>query len=74
MDSVVLLKDTPNRDNAIRFMDFLMEPENITAVSNYARYGNAVECSAEFLDPTLLAESESNLPADGIGVLVEVCD
>ncbi len=38
MDNVVLLKDAPNRDNALKFMDFLLEPENIAAVTNYARY------------------------------------
>ena len=28
MDNMVLLKDAPNRDNAIKFMIFLLEPEN----------------------------------------------
>ena len=28
MDNVVLLKDAPNRENALKFMDFLLEPEN----------------------------------------------
>ena len=27
MDNVVLLRDAPNRENALRFMDFLLEPE-----------------------------------------------
>ena len=43
MDNVVLLKDAPNRGNAIKFMDFLLEPENIAAVTNYARYAAGVE-------------------------------
>ena len=38
MDNVVLLKDAPNRENAIKFMDFLLEPENIAAVTNFAQY------------------------------------
>ena len=42
MDSVVLLKDAPNRDSAIVFMDFMLEPENIAAVSNYAATGLGV--------------------------------
>ncbi|SDP75932.1 spermidine/putrescine transport system substrate-binding protein [Sulfitobacter litoralis] len=28
MDNVVLLKDAPNRENALKFMDFLLVPEN----------------------------------------------
>ena len=38
MDNVVLLKDAPNRANALKFMDFLLEPENIAAVTNFAQY------------------------------------
>ena len=43
MDNVVLLKDAPNRGNAIKFMDFLLEPENIAAVTDYARYAAGVK-------------------------------
>ena len=75
MDNVVLLKDAPNRANALTFMDFLLEPENIAAVSNYARYGSGVKGVGEFLDPALATLPESNPPADaGAGVFIEVCD
>lgn len=37
IDSVVLLKDAPNRANAILFMNFLLEPENIAAVSSFSQ-------------------------------------
>jgi spermidine/putrescine transport system substrate-binding protein len=53
MDSVVLLKDAPNRDNALKFMDFLLVPENIAAVSNFAQYNAGVTGVEEFLDPAL---------------------
>ncbi len=75
MDNVVLLKDAPNRDNALKFMDFLLEPENIAAVTNYARYVSGVEGVGPFLDPELAKQPESNPPADaGKGVFIEVCD
>ena len=75
MDNVVLLKDAPNRENAIKFMDFLLEPENIAAVSNYARYVAGVDGVAPFLDPSLASQPESNPPANaGPGVFIEVCD
>ena len=75
MDNVVLLKDAPNRDNALKFMDFLLEPENIAAVSNYARYGAGVSGVADHLDPALASLPEANPPADaGAGVFIEVCD
>ena len=75
MDNVVLLKDAPNRANAIKFMDFLLEPENIGAVTNYARYTAGVDGVAAFLDPVLATMPENNPPADaGPGVFIEVCD
>ncbi|MBE1285524.1 MAG: extracellular solute-binding protein [Rhodobacteraceae bacterium] len=75
MDNVVLLKDAPNRDNALKFLDFLLEPENIAAVSNFARYGAGVKGVSEFLDPALATLPEANPPADaGAGVFIEVCD
>jgi spermidine/putrescine transport system substrate-binding protein len=75
MDNVVLLKDAPNRDNALLFMDFLLEPENIAAVTNYARYNAGVTGVGDYLDPALSAQPESNPPAEaGAGVFIEVCD
>ncbi|MQQ08034.1 extracellular solute-binding protein [Epibacterium sp. SM1979] len=75
MDNVVLLKDAPNRENALKFMDFLLEPENIAAVSNYARYGSGLKDVAEFLDPELATLPESNPPATaGAGAFIQVCD
>lgn len=75
MDNVVLLKDAPNRASAIKFMDFLLVPENIAAVSNFARYGAGLKDTAEFLDPALATLPETQPPAEaGEGVFVEVCD
>lgn len=75
MDNVVLLKDAPNRDNALKFMDFMLEPENIAAVSNYARYGLGVTGAEEFMDPALASLPEANPPATaGAGAFVAVCD
>jgi len=75
MDNVVLLKDAPNRASAIAFMDFLLEPENIAAVSNFARYGSGLAGVEEFLDPELASSPEANPPAGaGAPVFVEVCD
>ena len=73
-DNVVLLKDAPNRANAILFMDFLLEPENIAAVTNYARYVDAVKGSEAFRDPDLASQPESNPPAGISGAFIETCD
>jgi len=75
MDNMVLLKDAPNRENAIKFMNFLLEPENAAAVTNYAAYSSGVLGVEPFLDDAIKNSPENNPPA-GItpGVFAEACD
>lgn len=74
MDNVVLLQDAPNRENALKFMDFLLEPENIAAVTNYARYNAGVDGVEQYLDPALALQPEKSPHANaGPGVFIEVC-
>ncbi|WP_264214382.1 extracellular solute-binding protein [Leisingera thetidis] len=74
MDNVVLLKDAPNRENALKFMDFLLLPENIAAVSDYARYESGVKGAKEHVSDELREMPELNAPEDGEGHFVKVCD
>lgn len=75
MDNVTLLKDAPNRENALLFMDFLLEPENIARVTEYAQYAAGVTGAAELTDPAIADLPESN-PPEGApeGTFIEVCD
>ena len=75
MDNVVLLKDAPNRANAIKFMDFLLKPENVAELTNFARYSAGIKGVKPLLDKELATLPESNPPADaGPAVFIEVCD
>ena len=75
MDNVVLLEDAPNRENAIRFMDFLLEPENIAAVTSYTRSAAGVQGVTDLLDEELKSSPESVPPADAPpGTFIAVCD
>ena len=75
MDNMVLLKDAPNRDNALKFMNFLLEPENAAAVTNYAAYTSGVVGVEPFLDEVIKSSPETNPPADApAGSFVLVCD
>ena len=75
MDNVVLLKDAPNRSNALLFMDFLLEPENIAEVSNFAQYTAGVKGVTPLLSDDLKTSPEQNPPADApAGTFVQVCD
>lgn len=75
MDNVVLLKDAPNRANALKFMDFLLEPENIALVTNYAQYNAGVDGVSAHLDAALATQPEKNPHSEaGRAVFIEVCD
>lgn len=75
MDNMVLLKDAPNRENALKFMNFLLEPENAAAVTNYAAYTSGVMGVEPFLDEAIKSSPETNPPASApTGSFVLVCD
>jgi spermidine/putrescine transport system substrate-binding protein len=75
MDNVVLLKDAPNRENALKFMAFLLDPQNSAAVTNYAAYSSPILGVDPFLDDAIKNSPENNPPA-GItpGVFAQACD
>lgn len=73
MDNMVLLKDAPNRDNALKFMNFLLEPENAAAVTNYAQYTAGVTGTEPFLSDDVKSSPESNPPASPVGSFVAAC-
>ncbi len=75
MDNVVLLKDAPNRKNAIKFLDFLLKPENVAAIANYTQYNGGVKKLGKYLDPQLAKNPENNpRKGAGAGVFVAVCE
>ena len=75
MDNMVLLADAPNRANALLFMNFLLEPENAAALTNYAAYTSGVVGVEPFLDDAIRNSPENNPPADATpGVFVQACD
>jgi spermidine/putrescine transport system substrate-binding protein len=74
MDNVVLLKDAPNRENALKFMNFLLDPENAAAVTNYAAYTAGVEGTEPFLADEIKNSPENNPPEDAKFEFVEACD
>ncbi len=75
MDNVVLLNAAPNRENALKFMNFLLDPANSAAVTNYAAYSSPILGAEAFLDQAIRTSPENNPPA-GItpGVFAQVCD
>ena len=54
VDGLYIPSDAPHRDNAYRFLDFMMRPDIAAANVNNSRYANANSSSWELLDPEIL--------------------
>jgi spermidine/putrescine transport system substrate-binding protein len=64
MDSVALLKDAQNVDNAYKFLDFILVPENAAMISAFARYANGVAGSDAFMPEDMKTAPEVVTPAE----------
>ncbi len=49
-DLMVIPADAPHPENAHLFLDYIMEPEVVAAISNYVFYANANAAATEFVD------------------------
>ena len=63
MDNIVVLKGAANLENAKKFVNFMMEPENAATLTNFARYTSGIKGVAPYLDPELAKAPELNLPS-----------
>ncbi len=75
MDSVMLLADAQNVDNAYKFLDFIMVPENAAMISAFARYANGIAGSEAFMPEDMKTAPEVVTPEEfrAAGVFLPVC-
>jgi len=75
MDSVAILKDAKNVDNAKLFMNFIMEPENAAMISAFAKYANGIKGSEQFMPADMKDAPEIVVPAEFVeaGEFLDSC-
>jgi len=55
-DVLAIPRDAPNRENAHRLIDFLLQPDVMAAITNAVHYPNAVPASKPMIAPEILAD------------------
>ena len=53
-DQMAIPADAPNPEGALKFLNFMMDPHNIAAASNYVNYANGNKESQQYLDKAVL--------------------
>ena len=73
-DALAVPRGAKNKEAAIAFMDFLLQPQAAAAQTNYTRYANTVRGSDAFMDQSLLEAPEVVLPTDAPVRFFRSCD
>ncbi len=71
-DSMVVPKGASNVDAAMKFMNFMMDPENIAINANFARYATAIVGASDYFDPDMVGAPELATPTVPV-VFGEAC-
>jgi len=64
MDSVALLKDAKNVDEAYKFLNFIAQPENAALISAFAHYANGIDGSEPFMPADMKDAPELTAPPE----------
>jgi spermidine/putrescine transport system substrate-binding protein len=74
MDNVAVPTSAKNPENAKKFVQFLLKPENIAMVSNFAGYANGIPASKNFLNKDMANAPELTLPKGINAKFLITCD
>lgn len=74
MDNIMIPAGAENVENAITFMNFMMDPENMGIQSNFTGYGNVIEGSEAFMNEELRTAPEIVVPEDAKVVFSFACN
>ena len=70
-DTIAIPKDAPHPDNAHAFIDYLLKPDVIAAISNYVAYANPNTAATSLLEPAIATDPGIYPPADVQAKLID---
>ncbi|MEL6210440.1 MAG: extracellular solute-binding protein, partial [Pseudomonadota bacterium] len=75
MDSLAVLKDAQNVEEAKTFLNFMMEPENAALTAEFARYAVGITGAEDFMPEDMKTAREINIPEElaSKGVFIPTC-
>lgn len=71
VDVMAIPSDAPHVDNAYAFIDYLLEPQVIAAITNYVAYANPNPASRSFVDSEILDDGGVYPPDEVVAKLVD---
>ena len=71
-DQMAIPADAPNPEGGLAFLNFIMDPENMAAASNYVYYANGNKGSQEFLNEDVIGDSAIYPPEETLNNLYTV--
>ncbi len=72
-DNIAVPAAAKNKENAMKFIEFMLRPENAGAQSNFAGYSNGIAGSTEFMTPELRDSPEISPPAGVEAIFTQTC-
>jgi putrescine transport system substrate-binding protein len=70
IDSMAIPADAPNKDNAHRFIEFLLQPDVIAPISDYVNYANANQAATPLVSAAVREDPGVYPPAETMARLV----
>lgn len=72
MDTMAIPADAPHPGNALKFMNYVMQPKVVAAITNTVTYANPNKAATEFVDPEIRNNKSIFLSDEDIAKLVPV--